>query len=72
MSDRLWHLVDKPASVPEGVSLETKIDDARGIRNVQLLKRMGNLWWFPDGSMYVYYVPTHWRAPEVAKCSGQD
>lgn len=19
------------------------------------------LWWLPDGSMYVYFVPTHWR-----------
>jgi len=38
----------------------TKIDDVRGIRNVQTLTRRGNLWWFPDGSMYVYYKPTHW------------
>ena len=21
----------------------------------------GRLWFFPDGSMYVYYTPTHWR-----------
>lgn len=27
----------------------------------QDLKRIGNLWWFPDGSMYVYYTPTMWR-----------
>lgn len=20
-----------------------------------------NLWWFSDGSMYVYFFPTHWR-----------
>jgi hypothetical protein len=19
------------------------------------------MWWFPDGSMYVYYTPTHWK-----------
>lgn len=30
-------------------------------RNEQELKRMGNLWFVPDGSMYVYYRPTHWR-----------
>ena len=29
--------------------------------NIQKLKRIGNLWWFPDGSMYVYYVPKSWR-----------
>ena len=21
----------------------------------------GNLWFFVDGSMYVYYRPTHWQ-----------
>jgi hypothetical protein len=28
------------------------------------LKRQGNLWYTPDGSMYVYYTPTHWRYPQ--------
>jgi hypothetical protein len=37
----------------------TKIDDENGERNVQKLKRRGNLWFMPDDSMYVYYVPTH-------------
>jgi hypothetical protein len=46
---------------PDGVTVETKIDDRRGVRNEQTLKRLGRLWFFPDGSMYVYYVPTHWR-----------
>jgi hypothetical protein len=46
---------------PKGVIVETKIHDATGERNVQYLKRDGNLWWMPDGSMYVYYTPTHWR-----------
>lgn len=41
--------------------METKIDDSNGCRNVQKLKRKGRLWFFPDGSMYVYYTPTHWR-----------
>ena len=47
---------------PEGVEVETEIDD--GIkdspRNLQKLVRKGRLWFFPDMSMYVYYVPTHW------------
>lgn len=41
--------------------VETKIDDEKGERNVQDLKRIGRLWYFPDGSMYTYYTPTHWR-----------
>lgn len=46
---------------PEGVVVETKIHDSDGERNVQKLKRQGGLYFFPDGSMYVYYTPTHWR-----------
>ena len=39
----------------------TRIDDGRGIRNEQpLFLGSGQLWWLPDGSMYVYYSPTHW------------
>lgn len=48
-------------TAPEGVTVDTKIDDADGVRNVQPLRRSGPLWFFPDGSMYVYYTPTHWR-----------
>lgn len=29
---------------------------------VQTLVRDGNLWFFPDRSMYVYYTPKFWRA----------
>jgi hypothetical protein len=39
----------------------TKIDDERGVRNEQTLKRQGRLWFYPDDSMYVYYTPTHWK-----------
>lgn len=46
---------------PNGIVVETKIDDAKGERNQQTLKRQGRLWYFPDGSMYVYYTPSHWR-----------
>lgn len=45
----------------EGEVVMTMIDDGDGLRNVAKLKRMGRLWFHPDGSMYVYYTPTHWR-----------
>lgn len=45
----------------EEVVVETKIDDGSFIRNIQELKRRGKLWFTPNGSMYVYYIPTHWR-----------
>lgn len=45
----------------EGKIVETKISDQNGDRNIQNLQRKGNLWWHEDGSMYVYYTPTHWR-----------
>jgi hypothetical protein len=47
-------------TAPEQVVVRTKIDDVNGVRNEQDLQRQGNLWWFPDMSMYVYYRPTHW------------
>jgi hypothetical protein len=52
-----WQTTD---TAPEGVVVLTKIHDENGERNVAFLKRVGNLWFFPDGSMYVYYRPTHW------------
>jgi len=45
----------------ESTVVLTKIDDAKGCRNEQTLMRQGRLWFYPDGSMYVYYTPTHWR-----------
>lgn len=45
----------------EGVKVLTKIDDEKGERNKQILKRQGKLWFHADGSMYVYYTPTHWK-----------
>lgn len=60
-----WNTID---TAPEGVEIETKIDDEHGERNVQTLVKSTRepgktrpLFWFPDGSMYVYYTPTHWR-----------
>jgi hypothetical protein len=46
---------------PESTVVETKIDDENGERNAARLKRQGKLWFILDGSMYVYYTPTHWR-----------
>lgn len=51
---------------PDGLLVDTKLDDAQGCRNVQPLKRHGRLWFFDDESMYVYYTPTHWRQLEDA------
>jgi hypothetical protein len=45
----------------DGRVVETKIEDENGARNQCTLFRRGNLWFFPDASMYVYYTPTHWR-----------
>lgn len=53
-----WHPIE---SAPEGVAVNTKIDDGKGARNEQLLTQKGRLWYFPDMSMYVYYTPTHWH-----------
>lgn len=60
VKDDIWHRVQ--TIVPtNGVVVETKIDDEQGVRNEQPLKRQGKIWFYPDGSMYVYYTPTHWR-----------
>lgn len=55
-----WIPLNKQQPI-EGIVVETKIDDEKGCRNEQHLKREGGLFFFPDGSMYVYYTPTHWR-----------
>lgn len=49
---------------PEGEVVLTKIDDEMGCRNEGTLKIIGGLWRLPDDSMYVYYVPTHWKRIE--------
>ncbi len=46
---------------PEGVLVETKIDDGRECRNEGKLRRYDNLWFLPGRFVYVYYEPTHWR-----------
>lgn len=60
-----WRTID---SCPEGIEVKTKIDDDKnGVRNIQNLVQKTRIpgetrpmYWYPDGSMYVYYEPTHW------------
>jgi hypothetical protein len=58
--DEMWTSV-RTLLPKEGQPVMTKIDDEDGCRNVTTLKRLGRLWFFEDGSMYVYYNPTHWK-----------
>lgn len=48
-------------TAPSDIVIKTKVVDAAGERNEQELVKQGNLFFFPDMSMYVYYQPTHWR-----------
>ena len=48
-------------TAPEGVEVITKIHDTVSSRNIQTLVKRGRLWFVPDGSMFVYYTPTHWK-----------
>lgn len=57
---RDWQTIE---SAPDREIVHTKIHDEHGERNVGMLKRIGHLWYTPDGSMYVYYTPTHWARP---------
>lgn len=47
---------------PEGITVETKIDDKHGLRNEALLTRSGRMLFLQDGT-YIYYEPTHWKFP---------
>ena len=50
------------ATCPQGKLVMTKIHPAgEESRNEQPLTKDGNLFWVSDGSMYVYYTPTHWK-----------
>lgn len=42
---------------PEGVTVEAR--DSVG--HVQKLRRQGRLWFYPNMSMYVYFIPKSWR-----------
>lgn len=57
--ERTWTRTDQMLP-PEGIIVDTMISDIGGERNQQRLYRQGRLWFSDDGSMYVYYTPTHW------------
>lgn len=61
MSDNNGWIAVADELPPNGEIVETKVDDKDGARNVQTLRLRGGLWWLPDDTLYVYYVPTHWR-----------
>jgi hypothetical protein len=48
---------------PKGEVVHTMDSSGR----VQPLIFERNLWWFPDRSMYVYYVPMFWRTTPEAR-----
>lgn len=56
----MWHKTSQELP-PENVIVRTKIHDEKGCRNETFLFRQGNLWFLANGSMYVYYTPTHWK-----------
>jgi hypothetical protein len=42
---------------PENLPVETMSESGQH----QILVRKNNLWFFEDGSMYVYYTPVSWK-----------
>lgn len=48
------------ATEAPGEGIEVDAMDSGG--HVQRLVFERGLWWFPDRSMYVYFVPQFWRA----------
>lgn len=54
-----WNRTDR-IEPREGEVVDTIAENG----TAQLLKMVRNLWFFEDGSMYVYYVPEFWREIE--------
>jgi hypothetical protein len=52
----MWQYTEQ-CKPPENVLLDTT--NSQG--DVSQLKRIGNLFFVPDGTMCVYYVPKMWR-----------
>lgn len=52
-----WKYTQNREFPPEGVTVETT--DSGGCHRLLVFER--NLWWVPDRSMYVYFVPRSWR-----------
>ncbi len=51
-----WNCVDQILPPPNQVVMTVS---PSGLE--QTLKRIGRLWFVPDGSIYVYYTPIFWR-----------
>lgn len=49
---------------PEGVLVDTRIDDMHGVRMAQPLMLSQRMLWTKEGD-YVYYQPTHWAKREI-------
>jgi len=45
---------------PQNKIVRTKIDEEGNVRNESRLMLKGTIWWTPDESIYVYFIPTHW------------
>jgi len=45
---------------PQNKIVRTKIDEEGRVRNESRLMLKGTIWWTPDESVYVYFIPTHW------------
>lgn len=60
LDNRQW-ISTKEKLPPQKQIVLTKIDDQYGKRNETRLYFHNHLWWLSDGSMYVYYRPTHWK-----------
>lgn len=48
-------------NAPEGVLVHTMFEDKHGKQVERVLKRIGTHWYVPDGSVYVYDRPTHYK-----------
>lgn len=53
-----WHIPEDRLP-PDGQVVDCMTSSGAVVK----LKRIGNLWFVEDGSMYVYYVPQFWREP---------
>lgn len=55
MSAAGWTLVTETLPpIGQVVEVRTPGGDTRPLK-------FDRMWWLPDGSMYVYFTPTHWR-----------
>lgn len=46
---------------PNGVVVQTKLDEDDGVYIERLAKRHETFWFMTSGAVYMFYTPTHWR-----------